>query len=67
MGQPSSNEKFSIDNLSRESQRGVLGGNSLKFEMTKNQFHISEAWDYQSSQPRLQRDVFLVESSSNTV
>ena len=48
-------KKLSIDNLPRYNQPVVLGENSLKFGLIKNQFHTLEYWDYQNSQPRIQR------------
>ena len=60
-------KKLSIDISPRESQSVVLGGNSLEFGMIKNQKHILESWEYHNSQPRLQRNDFLVQSASTTV
>ena len=60
-------KKLSTDISPRESQSVVLGGNSLEFGMIKNKKHILESWEYKKSQPRLQRNDFLVQSACTTV
>ena len=60
-------KKKSIDNLLSESKPVVLEKNSsLNPGKIQYQKHILEVWDNQNSEPRIQRDDFLVESSSTT-